>query len=268
MVFVHFIYKHLPVGDCVLVRDPLKRKSMKNSVKKKIVRFFPHRAPLCEAVIFRLLCEVIFWLCARLNLQWVWWISLSVSEGRLFKLNFWECRCKWRQSNLVRKWVMSENLSYVKVQFGSVVVNVLPQTRWDVTENLNTLTKIPGGKNVCESELGHLLFAWSLPVGIWVVAASLIAILNPRLDFATSFTQPFANTPDVHMINVKFWSLSPTKVISNTQKRQDVILFCSLPGLEGWAGYMRHTWGQKPCNGKKKSSTLCLTQLNLITSCF
>lgn len=61
----------------------------------------------------------------------------------------------------------------------------------------------------------------------------------------------FANTPDVHMINVKFWSLSPTKVISNTQKRQDVILFCSLPGLEGWAGYMRHTWGQKPCNGKK-----------------
>lgn len=61
----------------------------------------------------------------------------------------------------------------------------------------------------------------------------------------------FANTPDVHMINVKFWSLSLTKVISNTQKRQDVILFCSLPGLEGWAGYMRHTWGQKPCNGKK-----------------
>lgn len=53
----------------------------------------------------------------------------------------------------------------MKVQFGSVVVNVLPQTRWDVTQNLNTLTKIPGGKNhavnVCESELGHLL-----PVGI------------------------------------------------------------------------------------------------------
>lgn len=85
------------------------------------------------------------------------------------------------------EWWVRIRLFYVKVQFGSVVVNVLPQTRWDVTENLNTLTKIPGGKNhavnVCESELGHLL-----PVGIWVVAASLIAVLDPRLDFATSFT--------------------------------------------------------------------------------